>query len=77
MGADHADFVSSDVGSVSCGVWQMVCRRVIKVGERVVKDLMGTSCFSVSFPMPRGCPLWIGLAWLSVPATIARNGWDE
>lgn len=26
-------------GSVSCGVWQMACRRVIKVGERVVKDL--------------------------------------
>jgi len=25
-------------GSVSCGVWQMACRRVIKVGERVVKD---------------------------------------
>jgi len=27
------------VGSVSVGVWQMACRRVIKVGERVVKDL--------------------------------------
>lgn len=26
-------------GSVSCGVWQMACRRVIKVGERVIKDL--------------------------------------
>ncbi|KIM83380.1 hypothetical protein PILCRDRAFT_783674 [Piloderma croceum F 1598] len=26
-------------GSVSVGVWQMACRRVIKVGERVVKDL--------------------------------------
>jgi len=25
-------------GSVSCGVWQMACRRVIKVGERVVKE---------------------------------------
>jgi tail-anchored protein insertion receptor len=30
-------------GSVSCGVWQMACRRVIKVGERVVKDLAGES----------------------------------
>jgi hypothetical protein len=29
------------VGSVSVGVWQMACRRVIKVGERVVKDLAG------------------------------------
>ena len=27
-------------GSVSCGVWQMACRRVIKVGERVVRDLV-------------------------------------
>ena len=26
-------------GSVSCGVWQMACKRVIKVGERVAKDL--------------------------------------
>jgi len=26
-------------GSVSVGVWQMACRRVVKVGERVVKDL--------------------------------------
>ncbi|KAK0505165.1 WRB/Get1 family [Armillaria luteobubalina] len=26
-------------GSVSVGMWQMACRRVIKVGERVVKDL--------------------------------------
>jgi hypothetical protein len=28
-------------GSVSCAIWQMACRRVIKVGERVVKDLAG------------------------------------
>ncbi|KAF8196557.1 CHD5-like protein-domain-containing protein [Pholiota molesta] len=26
-------------GSVSVGVWQMACRRVILIGERVVKDL--------------------------------------
>ncbi|KAK0476788.1 putative malate synthase [Armillaria novae-zelandiae] len=26
-------------GSVSVGMWQMACRRVIKVGERVVRDL--------------------------------------
>ena len=31
------------IGSVSCGAWQMACRRVIKVGERVVKDLASTS----------------------------------
>jgi hypothetical protein len=29
-------------GSVSVGVWQMACRRVIKVGERVVRDLRPT-----------------------------------
>lgn len=34
----------SGPGSVSCGAWQMACRRVIKVGERVVKDLASTSC---------------------------------
>ncbi|OCH92472.1 hypothetical protein OBBRIDRAFT_791218 [Obba rivulosa] len=32
-------FPFAPAGSVSCGVWQMACRRVIKVGERVVKDL--------------------------------------
>ncbi|KAM5540269.1 hypothetical protein V8D89_006088 [Ganoderma adspersum] len=30
-------------GSVSCGVWQMACRRVIKVGERVVREVMSPS----------------------------------
>jgi hypothetical protein len=33
-------------GSVSVGVWQMACKRVIRVGERVVKDLAST--FQVS-----------------------------
>ncbi|KAF8965534.1 CHD5-like protein-domain-containing protein [Flammula alnicola] len=33
-------------GSVSVGVWQMACRRVIVVGERVVKDLAGASAKS-------------------------------
>ena len=28
-------------GSVSVGVWQMACKRVILVGERVLKDLVG------------------------------------
>ena len=32
-------FPFAPAGSVSCGVWQMACRRVIKVGERVVKEL--------------------------------------
>jgi len=27
-------------GSVSVGVWQMACRRVVKVGERTVKALI-------------------------------------
>ena len=29
------------VGSVSVGVWQMACRRVVGVCERVVKDFIG------------------------------------
>ncbi|PSR79243.1 hypothetical protein PHLCEN_2v7101 [Hermanssonia centrifuga] len=33
-------FPFAPAGSVSCGVWQMACRRVIKTGERVVKELM-------------------------------------
>jgi len=28
-------------GSVSVGVWQMACRRVIKVGEYTVKNIIG------------------------------------
>ncbi|KAF8584821.1 hypothetical protein K439DRAFT_1633221 [Ramaria rubella] len=28
------------MGSVSCGVWQMACKRVIKVGEGIVKDFV-------------------------------------
>lgn len=31
----------NDLGSVSVGVWQMACRRVIKVGERMVKNMIG------------------------------------
>ncbi|KAG1871263.1 WRB/Get1 family [Suillus subalutaceus] len=30
-------------GSVSVGVWQMACRRVIKVGERTVKNILAPS----------------------------------
>ncbi|KAI9509419.1 CHD5-like protein-domain-containing protein [Russula earlei] len=29
-------------GSVSCGVWQMACRRIIKAFERVVKEFMNS-----------------------------------
>ncbi|KAI9461308.1 CHD5-like protein-domain-containing protein [Lactarius psammicola] len=36
-------FPFAPTGSVSCGVWQMACRRVIKIGERVVKELMDSS----------------------------------
>ena len=36
------------LGSVSCSVWQMACRRVIKVGERVVKEFMSESASVIS-----------------------------
>ncbi|KAF7428015.1 GET complex subunit get1 [Pleurotus ostreatus] len=39
-------FPFAPAGSVSVGVWQMACRRVIKVGERVVKDLIANSSHS-------------------------------
>ncbi|KAF8482942.1 CHD5-like protein-domain-containing protein [Russula ochroleuca] len=29
-------------GSVSCGVWQIACRRVIRVGERAVKEFINS-----------------------------------
>ncbi|TFK67397.1 hypothetical protein BDN72DRAFT_843175 [Pluteus cervinus] len=29
-------------GSVSVGIWQMACKRVILIGERVVKDFIGS-----------------------------------
>jgi tail-anchored protein insertion receptor len=32
-------FPFAPAGSVSCGVWQLACRRVIKMGERVVREL--------------------------------------
>lgn len=34
-------FAEVGVGSVSVGVWQMACKRVIKVLERAVKNLVG------------------------------------
>ena len=33
-------FPFAPTGSVSCGVWQLACKRVIKIGERVARDLM-------------------------------------
>ncbi|KAG6877890.1 GET complex subunit get1 [Termitomyces sp. T159_Od127] len=33
-------FPFAPAGSVSVGVWQMACKRVIMIGERVVKDLI-------------------------------------
>ncbi|KAF7976848.1 hypothetical protein HWV62_36817 [Athelia sp. TMB] len=38
-------------GSVSVGVWQMACRRVIKVGERAVKNII-TPSPQLSQPIP-------------------------
>ncbi|KAF8223156.1 hypothetical protein L208DRAFT_1318360 [Tricholoma matsutake] len=35
-------FPFAPAGSVSVGVWQMACKRVIKIGEGVVKDLADT-----------------------------------
>lgn len=52
------------------GVDNEVSRRVIKVGERVVKDLMGTSFFSASSTAPPGvCPGQSGLSW---PLSVSR-----
>jgi len=36
-------FPFAPAGSVSVGVWQMACKRVIKIGERVAKDLLVTT----------------------------------
>lgn len=36
-------------GSVSCGIWQMACRRVIKVGERVAKEVLAGESLPLSF----------------------------
>ncbi|KAI0036938.1 CHD5-like protein-domain-containing protein [Vararia minispora EC-137] len=33
-------FPFAPAGSVSCGVWQMACRRVIRVGERTVRNFL-------------------------------------
>ncbi|KIM45620.1 hypothetical protein M413DRAFT_442278 [Hebeloma cylindrosporum] len=38
-------FPFAPAGSVSVGVWQMACRRVIVVIEKVVKDFAGPSLF--------------------------------
>lgn len=35
-------------GSVSVGVWQLACRRVIKVGERTVKNILGKFSLLIS-----------------------------
>ncbi|KAH7920707.1 hypothetical protein BV22DRAFT_783065 [Leucogyrophana mollusca] len=38
-------------GSVSVGVWQMACRRVIKVGERTVKNMIAMPSEPVAVSM--------------------------
>ena len=35
------------LGSVSVGIWQMACRRVIKVGERTIKNMIGKSLIGI------------------------------
>lgn len=39
-------------GSVSVGVWQMACKRVLKVGERVVRELSAGACSSALIRAP-------------------------
>lgn len=39
-------FPFAPAGSVSVGVWQMACKRVVVLGERVVKDLTASSVAS-------------------------------
>jgi len=43
-------------GSVSCGVWQMACRRIISVMERSAKDLW----LSVEVPQPASAKEKVG-----------------
>jgi len=42
-------FPFAPAGSVSCGIWQMSCKRVIKMGEKVVKE-------TIFPPKPEGVP---------------------
>ncbi|KAF8444770.1 CHD5-like protein-domain-containing protein [Boletus edulis BED1] len=41
-------------GSVSVGVWQMACRRVIKVGECTVKNIMAVPSEPIAVPVDAG-----------------------
>ncbi|KAH0827984.1 CHD5-like protein-domain-containing protein [Lanmaoa asiatica] len=41
-------------GSVSVGVWQMACRRVIKVGESTVKNMTAVPSEPVAVPVETG-----------------------
>ncbi|KAJ3530583.1 hypothetical protein NM688_g7689 [Phlebia brevispora] len=41
-------------GSVSCGVWQMACKRVIKLSERIVRDLASRPGPSEPVAVPSG-----------------------
>ncbi|ETW80667.1 hypothetical protein HETIRDRAFT_418651 [Heterobasidion irregulare TC 32-1] len=41
-------FPFAPAGSVSCGVWQMACRRVVKIGERAAVEFVGFSAEPVS-----------------------------
>lgn len=60
-------FPFAPTGSVSCGVWQMACRRVIKVGERVVKELMEGETFVTALSLnldPGSWSLRINDSWV-------------
>ena len=48
-------FPFAPAGSVSCGVWQMACRRVIKVGEKVVKEFMSENIGEQKLSLCCGC----------------------
>jgi tail-anchored protein insertion receptor len=68
-------FPFAPAGSVSCGVWQMSCRRVIKIGERVVKDVMpGKKCQLIWDEVLADDKLFLGSIW---PVFSASSSVEE
>ncbi|KAJ7141416.1 WRB/Get1 family [Mycena epipterygia] len=49
-------FPFAPAGSVSVGVWQMACKRVLKVGERVVKELSAARVAEAETPKEKEPP---------------------
>jgi hypothetical protein len=59
-------------GSVSVGVWQMACRRVIKVGERTVKNILGKFSLLISITYPN-VPSAVPSEPIAVPETNSKS----